>query len=169
MKRVLVVGSPGAGKTLFAKRLAKKTGLPLVHLDTYYHDKTKDYYSEQNKPAWRAKVMELIKPNTWIIDGNYSSTFPDRFERADTIFFLDYPLHTRLRGVFNRRLEYRNRKREDMPEDWQEKIDWSFLEFVWNFKKNYRHKITDVLKTQSSKKIVIFKKRSEATKYLKML
>ena len=38
-----IIGSPGAGKTTFAKRLAKKTGLPLIHLDFYHHDTTKNY------------------------------------------------------------------------------------------------------------------------------
>jgi adenylate kinase family enzyme len=31
--RILIIGSPGSGKTFFAKRLAQKLNLPLISLD----------------------------------------------------------------------------------------------------------------------------------------
>ena len=37
MKRILIIGSCGAGKSTFAKRLHKETGLRLIHLDRFYH------------------------------------------------------------------------------------------------------------------------------------
>src|ERR1035438_9231421 len=154
MKRVLIIGSPGSGKTTFAAGLAKKTGLPLIHLDYYYHDRTKDYYNEKNKPAWRAQVMGLLKPESWICDGNYSSTFPQRFKLADTIIYFDFPLYLRMYGIFKRRLEFRNKKRKDMPNDWRETADWEFVKFVWNFRKKYNHKITDIIDNDTSKKVI---------------
>jgi len=36
MKRILIIGNAGSGKTTFAKKLAEKTGLPLIHLDRLY-------------------------------------------------------------------------------------------------------------------------------------
>ncbi len=57
MKRVMIIGAPGTGKSTFAKKLAEETGLPLIHIDYYYHDPAKDYYTD--KPAWRALVTEL--------------------------------------------------------------------------------------------------------------
>jgi adenylate kinase family enzyme len=36
MRRVMVIGSPGAGKTTFAQRLAEKLPLPVIHLDAHY-------------------------------------------------------------------------------------------------------------------------------------
>ncbi len=36
MKKILVIGNSGSGKTTFAKELAEKTGLPLVHLDKIF-------------------------------------------------------------------------------------------------------------------------------------
>ena len=39
MKKVIVIGSPGAGKSVFSKKLSKITKLPLYHLDMIYHKK----------------------------------------------------------------------------------------------------------------------------------
>ena len=36
MQRILIIGNCGAGKSTFARALAEKTGLPLVHLDKLY-------------------------------------------------------------------------------------------------------------------------------------
>ena len=165
MKRVLVIGCPGAGKTTFAKQLAAKTGLPLIHLDFYYHDKSKNYYAQENKETWFAHVRQLMKPDEWIMDGNYSSTFPERFEKADTIIFFDFPLHLRLYGIFKRRWQFRKKVRDDMPEGWCEAITWEFFKFVWNFE-NYRPRITNVLNQRTSKKVIVFKTRAQAQRYL---
>lgn len=168
MKRVLVIGCPGAGKTTFAKKLAEITQLPLIHLDVYYNDKKLGY--ENDKIAWRKKVFELMKPGKWIMDGNYSSSFPERFEKADTIFFFDFPRRLRLRGILMRRIEYHNqrKKRDDMPGDWREKITWEFFWYVWSFEK-YKPKITSVLNKETRKKVIIFKNRRDAQNYLDSL
>lgn len=162
-----MIGCPGAGKTTFSHKLAAKTGLPLIHLDYYYHDNRFNYYSD--KVAWRKRVLGLIKSDQWIIDGNYSSTFAERFKKADTIIYFDFPLSLRLYGVFMRRLKYRNKKRADMPSNWNEKIDFEFLKFVIRFRRDYRHKIADVINSQNAKKIVTFKSREDARRYLEDL
>jgi adenylate kinase family enzyme len=169
MKRVLVIGSPGTGKTTFAKKLAEKTGLPLVHLDLHYHDKSKDYYNEINKEAWQDKVAELIKHDTWIIDGNYNSTLVERLTRADTIIFFDFPRHKAFEGVLNRRVKLRNKKRSDMPDDWKERLDWGFLRYIWKFNKVKRPMILEKILANKNKEVVIFKTRADAERYLRML
>lgn len=68
----MVIGSPGAGKTTFSKKLASKLGIALYHLDYFYHDSSFDY--PKNKQAWREKVAQLTNQPQWIIDGNYKST-----------------------------------------------------------------------------------------------
>lgn len=167
MKRVAIVGSPGVGKTTFSRQLAEKLGLPLAHLDYYYHDKNHDY--ENDREAWIKRVEKLTAEPEWIIDGNYRSTFPLRFDRADVIIFMDYKRWRAIKGVYMRRFQYRNKLRADMPEGWQEKVPHDFFMFVWNFNKKYRSDIVSALSSNHNKKIIIFKTPTEAKRYLKML
>ena len=37
MKKIIVIGCPGAGKTTFAQKLCDKTRLPLFYLDAIWH------------------------------------------------------------------------------------------------------------------------------------
>lgn len=168
MKRVVIVGSPGAGKSTFAAKLAKIAGLPLVHLDYYYHETGKNYY--EDKAAWVKRVKELMAEDSWIMDGNYSSTIPERFARADTIIYFDVTRQKALQGVVKRRLKYRNKQRPDMPDDWKEKANLEFLKYVWNFKKhsNTQQEIEKLRKTKD-KKVIVFHGTKEAEQFLKML
>lgn len=90
MKKIAVIGCPGAGKTTFSKELSKRLSLPLYHLDFFHYDESFNY--QQDEDAWRQRVMALSQEPSWIIDGNHKSTFDIRFDNADTIIYLDYPL-----------------------------------------------------------------------------
>lgn len=169
MKRVLIIGSPGTGKTTFAKKLAKKTGLPLVHLDLYYHDSTKDYYQETNKQAWYVKVGELINKDKWIIDGNYNSTLENRIKRADTIIFFDFSTLKALKGILKRRIELHNKARDDMPSGWNEHIDWGFVHYVWRYNKIKRPKVVEVINSSQPKSVVVFSSHLDTEEYLNNL
>lgn len=164
MKRIAIVGCPGCGKTTFARKLGAKTKLPVIHLDYYYHQTEYDYYN--NKEAWIKRVKKLIAQDKWIMDGNYSSTYDSRFKRADIVIILDYPRRKSMYGVIKRRIQYHNKLRDEMPSDWTEKVDLGFIRYVWNFRKNDRYKITDIISTLQNKEIIIFKKRSDAEAYL---
>jgi adenylate kinase family enzyme len=89
MKKVTIIGSPGAGKSTFAKALSKKTNLPLHHLDFYYHQKKFDY--ENNKQVWLDKINQITSKPTWIIEGNYGSSYEYRIPKSDTLIFMDIP------------------------------------------------------------------------------
>jgi adenylate kinase family enzyme len=70
------VGSGGAGKTTFARELARRTGLPVVHLDHLYW---KPGWVETPRDEWRMVQDERLTATEWIADGNYSGTFNVRF------------------------------------------------------------------------------------------
>ena len=70
MRRVLVIGISGAGKSTFARELAARIGLPLIHLDKEFW---RPGWVTTQQPQWRARVAALAAQDTWIIDGNYGA------------------------------------------------------------------------------------------------
>lgn len=87
VKRILVIGKSGAGKTTFSKKLAKALGINVVHLDDLFWKSgwERAYSAEQ----WEQKMSELISQEEWILDGNYHNTLELRLGRADTVIFFD--------------------------------------------------------------------------------
>ncbi len=85
MKKVIVLGCPGSGKTTFAVKLHNLTKLPLYHLDSIWHNPDKTHISRED---FDKKLAEIFSYSKWIIDGNYNRTLEVRFQECDTVFFL---------------------------------------------------------------------------------
>ena len=105
---------------------------------------------------------EIIKRDTWIIDGNYLRTLETRLAACDTVFFMDYPLDVCLAGAKLRI----GKRREDLP--WIEsEFDDEFKQWIMDFPKEQLPQIYKMLeKYQDSKNIIIFKTRKDADDYL---
>lgn len=161
MKRVLVLGSPGSGKSTFSRKLSKKTGLPNCYLDQLFWNADKTTVSRETFEKRLAK--ELIK-ESWIMDGNYNFTLRKRLEYCDTIFLLDYPTKVCLDGVRNRI----GKIRPDMP--WiEEEIDPEFMDYIKKFRNEQLPEEKALLNEYSDRKIIVFKSRNEANRYLSEL
>ena len=133
MKKVLVIGSPGSGKSVFSRRLGEITGLPLIHMDQHYW---RPGWVEPSKDEWNRQLLELLRLDSWIIDGNYSRTMDLRLQYCDTAIFIDLPRHLCTWRVFKRSL--RLSVRPDLPADCEEKFDLSFLRWTWDFPRRSR-------------------------------
>ena len=108
MKRILIVGSPGAGKSTFAKELAKSTEITLHHLDLiWFHDNG----DLESREIFDKKLKEILGTDRWIIDGYYPRTLEHRLKYADTVFFFDLPEDVCLEGAKQRL----GKKRDDNP------------------------------------------------------
>ena len=164
MKRVLVIGSGGSGKSTFATRLGERLDIEVKHLDRFYWQPG---WQEPPKEEWLEKVRELTSADTWIIDGNYGGTLETRIERCDTIVFLDLPRLVCLWRIAKRRLLHRNRLRPDMAEGCNEKLDWSFGQWVWSYSRRSRPKVVRLLAEHAAtKRIVWLRSRSEVEQFL---
>lgn len=161
-KRIMVIGSPGAGKSTFSRKLREITGLPLYYLDSIWHKPDRTNIS---KEEFDKRLMEIVKEDSWIIDGNYQRTLKKRLDRCDTVFFLDYPLEICLKGAEERI----GKKREDLP--WLEtEFDEEFRRYIVDFAKEQLPEIYSLLKEyKKDRDIVIFYKREEASIYLRNL
>ncbi len=162
MKRVLVIGSCGAGKSTFARRLHEATGLKLIHLDKLYW---KPNWVEPAKDAWQEKVREAIQKDEWIMDGNYGGTMEMRLEHCDTIFWLDFPRIICTWRVLKRIAFYKKNGRSDMAEGCDERFDWEFTKYVWNFPRDKSPAIGSRLKRFGNLKTFRLKSNQEIERF----
>ena len=153
MKKILVIGSGGAGKSTFAKRLSEILHLEVIHLDSlYWHTG----WVETPKPEWKNRVAELLAQDSWIMDGNYSGTLELRFAACDTVIFLDIAPLICLWRIGKRLLQYRNRNRPDMAEGCHERLDLKFISWIWGYRKRTRPKVVRLLKENAQSKTIIW-------------
>ena len=161
MKKVIVIGCPGSGKSTFSRALHELTGLPIYHLDLLYWNSDRTTVS---KEVFRERLQSVLALDSWIIDGNYGSTIEMRMAECDTVFLLDFPLDVCIEGVRQRQ----GKPRPDMP--WTEtEDDEEFLEFIRNFEKDSKPKILTLLQIYQEKNIIILKSREEADSFINNL
>lgn len=159
MKKIIIIGCPGSGKSTFSRKLQQLTNLPLHHLDMLFHNPDGTHISTEELEE---KLRDIFKTSEWIIDGNYQRTLEMRIKECDTIFLLDYPVETCIAGAEARI----GTKRDDMP--WVEKeFDEEFKQKILSFSSEKLPKIYELLEAyKDSKKIIIFKSREDADNYL---
>ncbi len=162
-QRILIIGSPGSGKSTFSKKLGNLTLLPVIHLDKEYWLPN---WTVPDKNEWYQKLSSIIALDKWIIDGTYGDTLDLRLSRADLVIFLDYKKMLCVNSVIKRELQRKNKKRDDMANGCAEKLDFKFLNWVWKFPKIYRPKILSILEHHPNVKVITFKSRLESKKYL---
>ncbi len=158
MKKVIVIGCPGSGKSTVSRALHNKTGIPLYHLDMMYWNADK---TTVEKSVFLERLSAVLEKDEWIIDGNYSSTMELRMAACDTVIFLDYPLDVCLDGIKERR----GKPRSDMP--WIEtEEDAEFIEFIKNYNEQQKPKVMELLEKYGDKNIIIFKSREQSDAFL---
>lgn len=167
MKRILIIGNAGSGKTTFALKLAQKTGIPLVHLDKIYW--SGDWEHIEKNEFDNILQKELEKPE-WIIDGNFNRTLPHRLKYCDTVFYFDVPIITCIWGVTKRILKSYGKTRSDMGGNCPEYFDKQKLTLYRNviqFKKQHSKKYNHMLNSTEGIKVIRLKNRHQAKLFLK--
>jgi len=155
----MVIGSPGAGKSTFARKLRDKTGLPLYYMDMLFHKPDRTTVTREELDQ---RLQEILQTDSWIIDGNYQRTLPMRFEACTDVIILDYPLEQCLKGAETRI----GTKREDMP--WiEQEFDPEFRQYILDFPKEQLPRIYELVEQyRETKNITIFRSREEADEWL---
>lgn len=158
MKKAIVIGCPGSGKTTFAEKLHTAIGLPLYYLDAIWHKPDKTHIAREE---FDIRLQEILSSHSWIIDGNYSRTLETRLNACDTVFLFDLPVETCLQGATNRL----GKSRYDMP--WIDKeLDPKLKAEIEEFPTKNLPGIYSLLEKYKDKTVVIFRSHQEADAYL---
>lgn len=160
MKKVIVIGCPGSGKTTFAEKLRDITDLPLYYLDAIWHKPDRTHISREE---YDVRLAEILAEDSWIIDGNYSRTIEHRLAACDTVFLFDLPVEVCLQGATDRL----GKERYDLP--------WIDTELSPRLKQEIEDFPTKNLPTiyaliekyKDGKTVVIFRSREQADAYLR--
>jgi adenylate kinase family enzyme len=152
MKKVLVIGAGGAGKSTFARRLGAALQLEVIHLDRHYWQPG---WVESPKAEWQRTVAELSRRDAWVMDGNYSGTLDVRLAACDTVVFLDLARTRCLWRILKRRVVYRAGCRPDMAPGCPERFSLEFMLWVWNYARRTRPEVVARLEEHAQGKRVI--------------
>lgn len=162
MKKIIVIGCPGSGKSTFSRALHEKTGIALHHLDMMFWNADR---TTVEKNVFLGRLSAAMEQDAWIIDGNYGSTMEQRLAACDTVFFLDYPVEVCLEGIRARR----GKLRSDMPWFESEEEDAEFIDFIKNYNTESRPEVLALLEKYAHKDVYIFRSRAEKDDFLNRL
>ena len=137
LKRIVVVGTSGAGKTTFASELADLMDVRHIELDSYRHGPN---WTETPDDIFRQNISDALTAQNWVVDGNYSVARDIVWSRATTIVWLDYPFYVTFSRLFCRtisryirRTELWNGNREDLRGVLFSKDSL----FIWAFRRHW--------------------------------
>ncbi len=158
MKKIIVIGCPGSGKSTVSRALHNKPGIPLYHLDMMYWNEDK---TTVEKSVFLERLSDVLEKDEWIIDGNYASTMELRMAACDTVIFLDYPLDVCLGGIRERQ----GKPRSDMP--WiEDGEDAEFIEFIKHYNEQQKPGVLELFAKYSDKNIIVLQSREQQDAFL---
>ncbi len=141
-KRLVVIGTSGAGKTTIARQIASILGVPHVEFDAYRHGPN---WTETPDDLFRERLSAALRGDGWIADGNYSVARDVVWPRATTLVWLDYPIHLVMWRLFWRTMR-RGVLREELWNDNRENLWWHLIPcrslFVWAWQTHWQRRRT---------------------------
>ena len=165
MKRIAIIGSSGAGKSILARDLGSILDIKVIHLDPYFW---KPGWEERPKEE-RVKILQgLVEERQWIIEGTYFATSDMRLKEADTIIFMDMPSWLCFQRVIKRYMSYRKHKlpRPDLPEGSPDKLGLLYCLKILFFRFLGRRTIVRKLKEIRNARIITLHSPDEIENFL---
>lgn len=167
MKKIMIIGSGGAGKSTLSKELGGRLNIKVYHLDALLWEPN---WNQVPRDLQRTIQQKIVQEEEWIIDGNYGGTMDIRLRAADTIIFMDIHRIICVYRAIKRAFQYRNKTRPDMVKGNNEKIDFNFYRWIWNYPKDKRPEILKSLeKLENDKNIIQLKSLKEVRSFIQAL
>ncbi len=166
MDKIVIIGSPGAGKSTLARKLGRKLHIKVVHLDRKFW-----------QPGWKEKprdkrieiLEKLVEVKQWIIEGTYLGSSEPRLKAADAIIFLDFAPLLCLWRIINRHREYHRHPRHDIPEGCHDKLNLIRILKVLVFPFRGKRTLEKKLSIYHSKQIIRLHSPKEVDDFLAKL
>jgi adenylate kinase family enzyme len=162
MRRVVVVGTYGAGKSTLAAELGRLLQLPVRHLDALRWDPGWKLLPQRE---WEELLDRLVAEDEWIIDGNFERTLPPRLRRADTVVFLDAPLAGSLWRTVRRRLS--RGERPDLAPGLEEKLNLALIRLFARYRREVRPQLAELVRAHAEgRQVVVLRRRSQVREFV---
>ena len=112
--RIAIIGNGGGGKTILARKIALKRRLPITHVDSIQY---LSGFEPRPEEETRALLNKVAAENKWIIDGfGPIDVIERRFERADLIIFINFPMWRHYWWAAKRQLKSFRHPRSELPQ-----------------------------------------------------
>ncbi|MEO6509035.1 MAG: AAA family ATPase [Patescibacteria group bacterium] len=161
--KITIIGKMGAGKSTFATKLGKATGIEATHMDKIYYRRD---WSHITREELVKEIERVFQRKNWIIDGNYQHTIDQRLNAADTIIYFNLPTYLCLYRAVKRAF-IKNDFVKDKIEGLPNKVSWKLLKLIATYKsKENSQKIAALRK---NKQIYIIKNDKDAKIVLQLI
>ncbi|MGW7776548.1 DNA topology modulation protein [Staphylococcus xylosus] len=165
MNKIIVIGSSGSGKSTLSRQLSNILDIPVYHLDALFW-----------KPNWIMTTKDeqidiqksLLEKSKCIIDGNYTAILEKRIEAADTIIFLNINRSICYYRVFKRLFKNINKTRLDMGKGCKERINFTFLKYIWNYPKYRKPFLLEKFRKLENEKTIFVLNNNKEIKNFKL-
>jgi adenylate kinase family enzyme len=167
MRRIVIIGPLGAGKSTLALALGRLLGIPVHHLDWLYWG---DTWTPTPPAEWKGVLDQIVAGESWIIDGNFTSSLPQRLAAADTVIYLDFPPLTSTIRATRRRLLHRWRRAPGVPGGRRPMFDLQLFRWIWAFPSQNRPYLLGQLRQASvAEKTIILRNQRDVKRFIRMV
>ena len=168
MRRIMVIGSGGAGKSQLSRALGQCLNLPVVHLDARFWQPG---WIEMDRAEWNSEMDRLVAGDSWVLDGNYGGSMDARLDACDTVIFLNLSRWICLFRMFNRVARNYGCPRPDLGPGCPEQLpDWAFTKWILTFPERKAPAIMEKLQNLGTeKRVFVFRSRADVSAFLSSL
>ncbi len=161
----MIFGRPGSGKSTFAHQLHSKTKIPLYHLDKYFF--IANWEKRDNDDFMRIQ-NEIVRSESWIIDGNCTQSLETRYAQADVCFYFNFSKILCLWRICKRIFHNRSHI-DDRADGCDEVVRWVLIKYMWTFEKRVSERISHLKHKYSHVKFIEINNKTQLADALDMI
>jgi len=163
-RRILVLGSSGAGKSVLSRELSRLLGLDTIHLDAHFWQSG---FKPSDQAEWRIRVKDLVAGDAWVMDGTYESTLDVRLAAAELVIYVE---ESRARCLLRaaKRMTWLRRPQADFPLG--HRFDPGLFRYIWQFSDATHPRVFDIIRRQRREAdVVTLSGRRQSDAFLRAL